>query len=103
MQIVDAIVSREGANNAWAKVVFLGDRGESVSVRLPCPVPSGGPIGRVRLIKRAASLLRGLVEDDAFGKLGDQVWPVSAGRFGISDVAGRPQEQWQGHSASGDE
>lgn len=102
MQIVDAIVSREGANNAWAKVVFLGDRGESVSVRLPYPVPSGGPLGRVRLIKRAASLLRGLVEEDAFGRLVDQAWPVPAGRFGISDVAGMP-EQWKGRSASGDE
>lgn len=96
VQIIDAIVSREGANSVWARVVFLGDRGEAVSVRLPCPVPSGGSVGRVRLIKRAAGLLRNLVESDAFDKIGDQMWPRAAGRSGLPEFLVLPGKQWRG-------
>ena len=82
MHIVDTIVSREGVNSAWANVVFLGDRGESVSVRLPWPVPSGGEIGRNRIIKRAASLLKTLVACESFETAGERAWPTGPARIG---------------------
>lgn len=105
MQVIDIIVSRESGNSVWAKVVFLGDRGESVSVRLPCPVPTGGPIGRNRIVKRAASLLHGMVASETFDSLGEQGWPVPAGRFGAtSETPLLPrEEQWRGGSAPGEE
>lgn len=104
MQIVDTVISREGGNSVWANVVFLGNSGESVSVRLPCPVPTGGPVGRNRIIKRAAALLRDTVESEAFERLGEQVWPDAVGRFGAAPEAPvLPQEPWRSGPASGKE
>jgi hypothetical protein len=87
LRIVDTIVSREGENSAWANVVFLGDTGESVSVRLPYCIPTGGEIGRNRLIKRATAMLRNLVTCEAFDTLGESGWTLRSGRFGAASEA----------------
>ena len=84
MQIIDTVVSREGENSAWVNVVFLGDRGESISVRLPCTIPSGNEAGRNHTIKRATALLRSLIECEAFETLGERVWSPRSGRFGAA-------------------
>ncbi|WP_309084553.1 hypothetical protein [Chelativorans sp.] len=84
MRIIDTVISREGENSAWVHVEFLGDNGESVSVRLPCAVPSGSEAGRNHIIKRATALLRNLVTCDAFDTLGETVWSVRTGRFGVA-------------------
>lgn len=79
MRVVDTIISREGDNSAWANVVFVGDGGETVSVRLPCPVPSGGRIGRERIAARAIKLLAGIVSQGAAG-----TQRSATGRFGVA-------------------
>ncbi len=83
MRVVDTIISREGGNSAWANVVFVGDRGESVSVRLPCPVPAGGEIGRARVAERALKLLDGIVSCESAESLLKRSYEPSAGRFGV--------------------
>lgn len=82
MHIIDTVVSRENMNSAWVNVVFLGDGGESVCVRVPCTVPAGSEVGRNHIIKRATALLRSLVSCDAFDSLGERVWSPNNGRFG---------------------
>jgi len=82
LHIIDTVVSREGKNSAWVNVVFLGDSGESVSVRVPCTTPTGSEVGRNYIIKRATVLLRNLVGCDAFNALGERVWSPREGRFG---------------------
>jgi hypothetical protein len=83
LQIIDTVVSREGKNSAWVNVVFLGDSGESVSVRVPCTMPAGTEIGRNFIVKRATVLLRTLVDCDAFNTLGERAWSPHKGRFGV--------------------
>ncbi|WP_173931501.1 hypothetical protein [Chelativorans sp. Marseille-P2723] len=84
MHIIDTVVAREGENSVWANVVFLDDNGQTVSVRLAYPMPTGGAAGRAHIIKRAAETLRSLVESDSFATLGEPPWAVPKGRFGTA-------------------
>ncbi|WEX07104.1 hypothetical protein [Chelativorans sp. AA-79] len=100
MQIIDIVVSRESKNSPWVNVVFLGDDGESVSVRLACAIPSGSDVGRNYIIRRATTLLRSLVTCEAFNTLGETVWVPRTGRFGTASEAPRAlrqvAESWTG-------
>lgn len=82
LRVVDTIISREGGNSAWANVVFVGDRGESVSVRLPCPVPAGGEIGRARIASRALKVLEGIASHESAESLLERPREPGTGRFG---------------------
>lgn len=83
MQIVDAIITREGGNSAWVNVVFIGAHGEHVSVRLPSTVPCGGPLARNRILGRAAEMLRS-VAVQAPRLSGQDNVTVPRGRFGMA-------------------
>ncbi len=103
MKIIDTIVSREGRNSVWANVVFVGDNGESVSIRLPCPVPTGGFAGRMHIIRNAAALLRDLVECKAIDGAGEPVWSAPGGRFGVPHDAPSAEVHWGNGSVSSEE
>ncbi|MDZ5697009.1 hypothetical protein [Chelativorans sp. M5D2P16] len=99
MRIVDTVIAREGDNSIWANVVFVGDGGETVSVRLACPSSGSGEMGRSRIIERAMKLLQGLLA----AELPDR-FPRSAQvqRFGVTEQTGSNDERWRGNS-SGEE
>jgi len=83
LHIIDIVVCRENKNSAWVNVVFLGDQGESVSVRVPCTIPTGNDVGRNYIIKQATILLRNLISCDSFNMLGERGWSPHRGRFGV--------------------
>lgn len=92
MRIIDTIVSREGDNSAWANVVFVGAGGETVSVRLPCPFPSGGHVGRERITQKAIMILSGIAAHDGAQCRGEFQLSSRTGRFGVPLNAEEPED-----------
>lgn len=97
MRVVDTVISREGDNSVWANVVFVGVAGETVSVRLPCPSPYGGQVGRSRIVARAMTLLHDLVAAEPQAGF-SQGQPAT--RFGKATEETRPgRERWRDRSS----
>lgn len=79
--LVDTIVSREGPNSPWVRVEFVGEGGETVTVRLPFSVAYPDEAGRSRMVGRAMQLMKKIV---ATG--GEVEIPLPrTGRFGIPE------------------
>lgn len=77
--LVDTIVKREAPNSPWITVEFVGEGGETVSVRMPFSVARRDEAGRISMVGRAVILMNKVVE--ASGQ--PQIAVPTTGRFGI--------------------
>jgi len=77
--LVDTIVKREGPNSPWVTVEFIGEGGETVSVRMPFSVAYPDETGRGRVVSRAIQLMNKIVATS--GEV--EIAVPRTGRFGI--------------------
>lgn len=81
-RLIDTVVSREGTNSPWVTVVFVGNSGETISVRLPFAVSHPDAALRNQIVGRAVQLMQRLVATG--GEI--EVPIVRTGRFGIPEA-----------------
>lgn len=77
--LVDTIVKRGAPNSPWLTVEFVGEGGETVSIRMPFSVAYPDELGRSRAVGRAIQLMKKIVATS--GEV--EIALPKTGRFGI--------------------
>jgi len=78
-RLVDTIVKRESPNSPWVTVEFVGEGGETVSVRMPLSAAHPDRTGSSLIAGRALQLLKSIIATN--GKAAIAI--PRTGRFGV--------------------